>query len=150
AAEHRLHEAKMRLFHPIGAMLASPTDNAADALSYFPDVTQLQIEDKYDGIRAQVHIGPDLDNPAHTRVAIFSRTMDEITPSFPELAESLRRFGEPMILDGEILAWELPNGGNATPRQSGAPSFAPGFARRVGQRESDNTPTEHAGRALPF
>jgi len=35
AAEGRLGEAKMRLFHPIGFMLASPAESAVDALSYF-------------------------------------------------------------------------------------------------------------------
>ena len=35
ATEGRLAEAKMRLFHPIGFMLASPAESAEDALSYF-------------------------------------------------------------------------------------------------------------------
>lgn len=103
AAAHQLNQARMRLFHPIGAMLASPTEDAAHALSYFPDASQLQIEDKYDGIRAQVHCGVDA---GEKKVAIFSRTMDNITESFPELAEALKVFSEPVILDGEILAWD--------------------------------------------
>jgi DNA ligase-1 len=105
AAAHQLNQARMRLFHPIGAMLASPTENASDALSYFPDPAQLQVEDKYDGIRAQVHCGADAGSGSATRVAIFSRTMDSITESFPELAESLKHLPGPLILDGEILAW---------------------------------------------
>ncbi len=120
AAAHQLNQARMRLFHPIGAMLASPTENAADALSYFPDTARLQIEDKYDGIRAQVHCGADAtsqpaapsllpsvgDRLGTTKVAIFSRTLDNITESFPELAEALKQLPEDVILDGEILAWE--------------------------------------------
>src|SRR5207253_1130851 len=74
AAEHRLGNAQMRLFHPIGLMLATPIENSADALQYFKNAA-IQIEDKYDGIRAQVHIGADADSGA-TRVRIFSRTMD--------------------------------------------------------------------------
>jgi len=35
AAENRLAQATMRLFHPIGFMLASPAESAEDALSYF-------------------------------------------------------------------------------------------------------------------
>ncbi len=39
------------------------------------------------------------------RVRLFSRTLDEISPAFPELPPALRAFPEPLILDGEILAW---------------------------------------------
>jgi DNA ligase-1 len=95
AAEHKLAEARMRLFHPIGFMLASPADSADEAFSYFEHA---QVEDKYDGIRAQAHI-------SNGRVRLFSRTLDDITDSFPELIPSLAAFSEDVILDGEILAW---------------------------------------------
>ncbi len=98
ASEHRLDQAQMRLFHPIGFMLASPAQDAEEALSYFE---RAAVEDKYDGIRAQVHVGGKHD----PRVRLFSRTLDEISPSFPELPPALRVFPEPLILDGEILAW---------------------------------------------
>jgi DNA ligase-1 len=98
AAEHKLDQAQMRLFHPIGFMLASPAQDAEEALSYF---ARAAVEDKYDGIRAQVHVGGK-DDP---RVRLFSRTLDEISPAFPELPPALRAFPEPLILDGEILAW---------------------------------------------
>jgi DNA ligase-1 len=98
AAEHKLGEAQMRLFHPIGFMLASPAQDATEALSYFDHAA---VEDKYDGIRAQVHVGGKEDS----RVRLFSRTLDEISQSFPELPPALRAFPEPLILDGEILAW---------------------------------------------
>jgi DNA ligase 1 len=98
AAEHKLGEAQMRLFHPIGFMLASPAQDAQEALSYFE---RAAVEDKYDGIRAQVHVGGKVD----PRVGLFSRTLDEISQSFPELPPALRAFPEPLILDGEILAW---------------------------------------------
>jgi DNA ligase-1 len=98
AATHRLDQAQMRLFHPIGFMLASPAQNAVEALSYF---ARAAVEDKYDGIRAQVHAGGNKD----PRVRLFSRTLDEISQAFPELLPALRAFPEPVILDGEILAW---------------------------------------------
>src|SRR6476660_8792817 len=98
AAEHKLNQAQMRLFHPMGFMLASPAQDAQEALSYF---ARAAVEDKYDGIRAQVHAGGK-DDP---RVRLFSRTLDEISRSFPELPPALRAFPEPLILDGEILAW---------------------------------------------
>ncbi|HXB20842.1 MAG TPA: ATP-dependent DNA ligase [Candidatus Solibacter sp.] len=107
AAEHKLRQARMRLFHPIGFMLASPAQDAREAFEYF---TRAAVEDKYDGIRAQAHCGGK-NNP---RVRIFSRTLDEISESFPELPGSLLAFPEPVILDGEILAWE-PEEGRALP-----------------------------------
>jgi DNA ligase-1 len=99
AAQHQLDQARMRLFHPIGFMLASPAENAQEAFEYF---TQAMVEDKYDGIRAQVHCGGRSD----PRVRIFSRTLDEISASFPELPPALAAFPNPVILDGEILAWK--------------------------------------------
>lgn len=98
AAAHSLDRAIMRLFHPIGFMLASPAENAEEAFSYF---TRASVEDKYDGIRAQAHCGGKGD----PRIKIFSRTLDEISGSFPELPPALRAFPQPVILDGEILAW---------------------------------------------
>jgi DNA ligase 1 len=99
AVEGRLAEAKMRLFHPLGFMLASPIESAEEGLSYFTDAA---VEDKYDGIRAQAHISPQGE------VRIFSRTRDEITESFPELAPELAGIAQAAILDGEIVAWEYP------------------------------------------
>jgi DNA ligase 1 len=98
SAEHKLDQAQMRLFHPIGFMLASPAQDAEEALSYFD---RAAVEDKYDGIRAQAHIGGKED----PRIRLFSRTLDEISPAFPELPPALQAFPEPLILDGEILAW---------------------------------------------
>jgi len=98
AAEGRLGEARMRLFHPLGFMLASPIESAEEGLSYFAEGA---VEDKYDGIRAQAHVSGD-------QVRIFSRTRDDITESFPELIPALAGLPQDVILDGEIVAWEFP------------------------------------------
>ena len=95
AAAGKLAEAKMRLFHPLGFMLASPAESAEEALSYFENAF---VEDKYDGIRAQAHC-------AGGEVKIFSRTRDDITESFPELPDVLAVIPQDVILDGEIVAW---------------------------------------------
>jgi DNA ligase-1 len=106
AAEHRLEQARMRLFHPIGFMLASPAAGAEEAFQYFEHAL---VEDKYDGIRAQAHCGGG-------QVRIFSRTLDEVTRSFPELVPALSEFATEVILDGEIVAWrDNPEGGHAMP-----------------------------------
>ncbi|HTK95797.1 MAG TPA: ATP-dependent DNA ligase [Terriglobales bacterium] len=97
AARHALGEARMRLFHPLGFMLASPAADAEEAFSYFH---QAQVEDKYDGIRAQAHCGAQAPF-----VRLFSRTLDDVSAAFPELLPPLRSFQD-VILDGEIVAWQ--------------------------------------------
>src|SRR6202795_917887 len=72
ASAGKLAEARLRLFHPIDFMLASPVESSEEALSYFQNAS---VEDKYDGIRAQAHVSGG-------EVRIFSRTRDEITESF--------------------------------------------------------------------
>ena len=97
AAAGKLAEAQMRMFHPLGFMLASPIESAEEGLSYFAEAA---VEDKYDGIRAQAHVSA-------SEVKFFSRTRDEITESFPELPDALAGLDD-VILDGEIVAWEFP------------------------------------------
>jgi len=97
AAENRLNEAHVRLFHPLGFMLASPVE-ATDELFQEAESPALIVEEKYDGIRAQVHKNAD------GKVRIFSRTRDEVT-EFPELYAPLAGLPGELILDGEILAW---------------------------------------------
>ena len=101
AWNHKLDTARFQMFHPLGFMLATPTTSAEDAYARF-EATAGQIEDKYDGMRAQIHCG----DPAQPgRVRIFSRTREDVTASFPELAEWFASVETPAILDGEILAW---------------------------------------------
>src|SRR6185437_9324119 len=110
AAEGRLGSAIMKLFHPLGFMLASPVESVTKAVERFAEETgkaeaplrQVILEDKYDGIRAQLHCG---DPTQRGRVELFSRNREDIGASFPELREAFARFDEPVILDGEILAW---------------------------------------------
>jgi DNA ligase-1 len=97
AAEGELASATMRLFHPLGFMLASPVETA-NVLFAEGQVTELFVEHKFDGIRAQVH------KDAGGKVKIYSRTRDEVT-EFPELTRPLGTLPGELILDGEILAW---------------------------------------------
>ncbi|HEY0566135.1 MAG TPA: ATP-dependent DNA ligase [Terriglobales bacterium] len=129
AQQHTLHTAKMRLFHPLGFMLASPADSAQEAFEYFSEAA---VEDKYDGIRAQAHCSDGT-------VKLFSRTLDEISESFPEVVAALASMPEDVILDGEILGWN-----------ANAPADDP-----VAEAEKDygSVSRFHShlrGRALPF
>ena len=89
-----LQNVRMRLFHPLKFMLATPAADLADIARTMPD--HFFVEDKFDGIRAQAHV-------QQGRVALYSRTMDEITTRFPELIEPLRALPTDVILDGEIV-----------------------------------------------
>lgn len=95
AAADQLASATVALFHPIGFMLATPVE-AADEL-FDAEQPHFLVEEKYDGIRAQIHKRGE-------RIKIFSRTLDEVT-EFPELAAHAAALPGEFILDGEILAW---------------------------------------------
>ena len=151
AAAGRLSEARMRLFHPLGFMLASPVESTEEGLSYFPEAA---VEDKYDGIRAQAHV-------ANGEVRIFSRTRDEITESFPELPSVLAGLPLDVILDGEIVAWEYPADRAlvkaivdeaaqspllATPAKSGAPDESEQKADNLGRARPFSTLQQRLGR----
>ena len=90
-----LRDIEMRLFHPLKFMLATPASDLADIARTMPD--EFFVEDKFDGIRAQAHV-------QNGRVAIFSRTLDEISVRFPELREPLAGLPTDLIIDGEIIA----------------------------------------------
>lgn len=94
ARDGDLRNVSMRLFHPIKFMLATPAADLTDVARTMPD--EFLVEDKFDGIRAQAHVESG-------RVAIYSRTMDEITNRFPELIEPLRSLPADVIIDGEIV-----------------------------------------------
>jgi DNA ligase 1 len=191
-----LDEARMRLFHPLGFMLASPVESPEEAVERFTekpakvvvvkekksrkkkenvavaspedeeananadffdklrtgsstraariahdnpvgDVDERPIEafleDKYDGMRAQVHCG-DADQPG--RVAIYSRNREDVTESFPELEEAFAhvlaeqdRSAGGLIFDGEILGWDL--------EQARALPFAV-LGQRIGRKRVSN------------
>ncbi len=89
-----LENIEMRLFHPIKFMLATPAADLSDIARTMPE--EFFVEDKFDGIRAQAHVKDG-------RVAIYSRTMDEITHRFPELIEPLKAIPTDVVIDGEIL-----------------------------------------------
>lgn len=94
ARANNLADVSMRLFHPIKFMLATPAADLADIARTMP--AEFFVEDKFDGIRAQAHIKDG-------RVAIYSRTMDEITHRFPELISPLNALPADAVIDGEVV-----------------------------------------------
>ncbi|HYG33534.1 MAG TPA: ATP-dependent DNA ligase [Clostridia bacterium] len=148
ASESRLREATLVPFRPIKFMLASPEETAAAVWERVggwtgirqasgteqPSIDPLRdnsqesprsapancwIEDKYDGIRCQLH-------KVGGRVALYSRDLKEITTTFPELADSMRLLSKDLILDGEIVAMR---GAEVLPFSE--------LQRRLGRRQGD-------------
>ncbi|MBD1850908.1 ATP-dependent DNA ligase [Leptolyngbya sp. FACHB-711] len=121
ARQGQLDQAQMELFHPIKFMLASPAEDLAEVARLLPG--EFAVEDKYDGIRAQIHLAPLIYTDEASlhgtpygdlRIALFSRTLDEITQTFPDLLPPIASFSfalthDPqagLILDGEIVPIE--------------------------------------------
>jgi DNA ligase-1 len=95
AVANQLSSVSLQLFRPISVMLASPAETPADLVAAFPNGAL--VEDKFDGIRAQVH-------KRGSQVEIYSRTLDRVT-EFPELFDPIRNLPGDFILDGEIIGW---------------------------------------------
>jgi len=92
-----LDDARFVHFAPIGMMLATPVLDLAEVSKRFPP--PYVVEDKYDGVRAQVHKEGD-------RVELYSRTFDRVTTRFPELIPALQAIPGTFVLDAEVLAFD--------------------------------------------
>jgi DNA ligase-1 len=110
ASRKELHSAELSMFRPIKCMLATPEPTADAVWNRFIEVADrdksgssipgaVYVEDKFDGIRAQLHRSRD-------RVEIFSRDLRRITEQFPELVDQARGFNQELIADGEIIAFD--------------------------------------------
>jgi DNA ligase-1 len=99
ARDGRLDEARLHLGRPIRFMLASPVSDAAEVMRRVGD--EAWIEDKYDGIRAQLHVHAD------GRVQLFSRDLNDVTRSFPEVVQAAAALADaaPLVIDGELVPW---------------------------------------------
>jgi len=100
AKRDRLHEAVPRPMVPVKIMLASPEETAADIWQRLAvaESEGVWLEDKFDGIRAQLH-------RTHEGVEIYTRDLKPISVQFPEIAQTARSLNGEVILDGEIIAY---------------------------------------------
>ena len=108
ASQKQLDRAELSIFRPIKCMLATPEPTAEAVWERFigtktsaasAAVTTVFVEDKFDGIRAQLHRSAQ-------KVEIYSRDLRCITDQFAELAEQAQKFEQELIVDGEIIAFE--------------------------------------------
>jgi DNA ligase-1 len=97
ARNKELKDAEFELFRPVAFMLAAPYDEQADS-----DLTEYHAEEKFDGMRCQLHV-----KDGH--VELYSRDLNQISAAFPELVELFSdksKLGMPdVLLDGEICVF---------------------------------------------
>jgi DNA ligase-1 len=92
-----LRSAQLRLMHPMQFMLASPEEDAAAIMRRVGG--EAWVEDKYDGIRGQLH-------KERERVVLYSRDLNEVTSAFPEVVAAAEAVPHDVLLDGELLAFK--------------------------------------------
>ena len=92
----RLADAAPHWFVPLRSMLATPVADAAEAIARLGE--DVWVEDKYDGIRCQLH-------RRGARVALYSRDLKNVTAQFPEISAGAEHLSADVMLDGEILAF---------------------------------------------
>ncbi len=97
ARDDALADAELALFHPLKFMLASPAEDADEIIRRLGD--EVWVEDKYDGIRAQLH-------KRGTDVRLYSRDLHDISGQFPEIVKAARPLPWDAVIDGEILAFK--------------------------------------------
>ncbi|MFI5262528.1 MAG: ATP-dependent DNA ligase [Candidatus Limnocylindrales bacterium] len=96
ARDDRLDEAELTVFRPLKSMLAYPAADVAEVIARLG--TPVWVEDKYDGIRAQLH-------RAAGETRLYSRDLHDVTGQFPEVIEAAGDLPWAGIMDGELLAW---------------------------------------------
>jgi DNA ligase 1 len=110
----------LQVGRPLAPMLAQSAPSIDEALSAtgVPAVVDV----KLDGIRIQVH-------RSGSEVAVFTRSLDEITPRLPEVVAAVRALPvREIVLDGEAIA--LDSSGRPRPFQETARRAATRGARR--------------------
>ncbi|MGI8604481.1 MAG: ATP-dependent DNA ligase [Verrucomicrobiales bacterium] len=121
AALGELATASLTVFQPLRPMLASPEESAegiwqrlvdgaaensgpgaaagqAGPPTDAPAGASVWIEDKFDGIRAQLH-------KQGTRAELFSRDLRTLAAEFPDVVGPALRLPDDVVFDGEIIAF---------------------------------------------
>lgn len=97
AKRNELKKLSLRPLIPFSFMLADVMFSAEEIVKYYD--RELVCEYKYDGARAQLHkFGGE--------VKLFSRNLDDITRSFPEIERAASSVDADFVLDGEIVAYQ--------------------------------------------
>jgi DNA ligase-1 len=127
AQARTLDQASLIPFRPVKFMLASPEETADDIWNRIKDWTSPDslsgatawMEDKYDGIRCQLH-------KVGVRVELYSRDLKDISSMFHDVESDARSLPGDLVLDGEIVAMR---GDEVLPFSE--------LQKRLGRRERD-------------
>src|SRR2546422_2750860 len=84
----------MTPFRPLNFMLAEPMATATEIADYFKK--PIFAEYKYDGVRAQLH-------KLGGKVRIFSRRLEDVSESFPEVSRAAASIEHDFIIVGELV-----------------------------------------------
>jgi DNA ligase-1 len=98
AKKDALATAIMKPLAPLSFMLADVMFSAEEIAQYYGS-KQMICEFKYDGIRVQLH-------KFGRQARMFSRKLEDVTGSFPEIAGAAALLQHDFILDGEVLAYK--------------------------------------------
>jgi DNA ligase-1 len=119
---------RLEVGRPVSPMLAQTASSTDDALTRLGG--RAAFEWKLDGARIQVHRSGD-------EVAIFTRSLDDVTARMPEVVEAVRALDvRELVADGEVIAL----------RTDGRPHPFQVTASRVGTRASSGPSTGKTGR----
>jgi DNA ligase-1 len=88
---------ELAMFRPVKFMLATPAETEDEIFATFSG--PFYVEDKYDGIRGQLHVSGG-------RAALYSRTLDDVSHQFPEIVEVAQHLDTSVIVDGEIVGFK--------------------------------------------
>ncbi|MDQ3807410.1 MAG: ATP-dependent DNA ligase [Thermoproteota archaeon] len=97
AKRDALSTAIMKPLAPLSFMLADVMFSAEEIERYYNKA--LICEFKYDGIRVQLH-------KFGGKVKMFSRKLEDVATSFPEIVSTVSSLPAEFILDGEVLAYK--------------------------------------------
>jgi DNA ligase 1 len=98
---HHLSSLGLTVFQAIRPMLASPEASAEDIwarLTTTETQPSVWLEDKYDGIRAQLH-------KQGSRAELFSRDLRSLSAEFPDIISPALGLPDDIVIDGEIIAY---------------------------------------------
>jgi DNA ligase 1 len=97
AKTNGLDRIALSMFRPLKFMLATPADTEDEIFATFPG--PFYVEDKYDGIRGQLHL-------EGSRAALYSRTLDDVSHQFPEIISAAQTLTLSLVVDGEVVAFK--------------------------------------------
>lgn len=101
----KLENMSITPFTPVASKLVERESTLSDIWVRMPD---MMVQPKFDGMRCQVHLSGDI-------VRLYSRNMEEMTESFPDVVVDILQFANnnnitSMILDSEVIGYDTSTG----------------------------------------